>query len=55
MPETIKVKPWGQDQGDFVLINKDDFNPEVHELLEPKAEEKPAGRKPKAAAEQPAT
>ncbi|MBW9334582.1 hypothetical protein FEE59_13790 [Herbaspirillum sp. RU 5E] len=32
--ETVKVKPWSQDQGDFVLINKDDFNPEVHELLD---------------------
>lgn len=32
--ETVKVKPWGADQGDFVLINKADFNPEEHELLE---------------------
>lgn len=32
--ETVKVKPWSDDQGDYVLINKDDFNPEVHELLE---------------------
>ena len=32
--ETIKVKPWGKDQGDFVIINKDDFDPEVHELLD---------------------
>lgn len=29
---TIQVKPWGKDQGDFVLINEKDFNPEVHEL-----------------------
>lgn len=28
----IKVKPWGKDQGDHVLINEEDFNPDVHEL-----------------------
>lgn len=32
--ETIKVKPWGKDQGDFVVINKEDFDPDVHELLD---------------------
>lgn len=32
--QTIKVKPWGEDQGDFVIINKDDFDEDVHELLE---------------------
>lgn len=32
--ETIKVKPWGKDQGDFVIINKSDFDPEVHEMLD---------------------
>lgn len=36
--ETIKVKPWGKDQGDFVVINKTDFDPEVHALLESDAE-----------------
>lgn len=34
----IKVKPWGQDQGDYVLIEESDFNAEVHELFEPEAE-----------------
>lgn len=34
MTEVLKVKPWGKDQGDFVLINAEDFNPEVHELLD---------------------
>jgi len=37
--KTVQVKPWGKDQGDFVEINEDDFNPEVHELLD---EAKPA-------------
>lgn len=32
--KTIKVKPWGEGQGDFVLINEEDFDPERHELFE---------------------
>ena len=27
---TMKVKPWGEGQGDHVLINEDDFDPDVH-------------------------
>jgi hypothetical protein len=44
--ETMKVKPWGEGQGDHVLINASDFDPEKHTALgdEPK---KPA-RKAKA-------
>lgn len=30
----IQVQPWGEDQGDFVLIEKSDFNPEFHKLLD---------------------
>ncbi|QKY09514.1 hypothetical protein [Janthinobacterium lividum] len=29
---TIKIKPSHPSQGDFVLIEKSDFNPDVHEL-----------------------
>lgn len=36
----MRVKPWGQDQGDFVEINVEDFNPDFHTPLE--AAEKPA-------------
>jgi len=36
---TIQVKTWGKDQGDYVLINEEDFDPEFHELL---GESKPA-------------
>lgn len=36
--ETIKVKPWGLGQGDFVIINTEDFDPNFHEKLE---EDKP--------------
>jgi hypothetical protein len=28
--ETIKVKPWGEGQGDYVLINAEDFDEAVH-------------------------
>lgn len=36
----IKVKTWGEGQGDFVYINEEDFNPDFHELLD--EAEKPA-------------
>ena len=29
--ETMKVKPWGNGQGDHVVINKADFDPKKHE------------------------
>lgn len=32
--ETIKVKPWSEDQGEYVVINADDFDPEQHEKLD---------------------
>ena len=32
--ETIKVMPWGEDQGEFVVINKDDFDESKHKLYE---------------------
>lgn len=31
-PNTIKVKPWGDGQGDFVVINQADFDAAVHQL-----------------------
>jgi hypothetical protein len=34
--ETVKVKPWSKDQGDFVIINKDEFDKNKHELLKQK-------------------
>lgn len=30
----IQVQPWGEGQGDFVLIEESDFNPEFHKLLD---------------------
>ncbi|HWT68092.1 MAG TPA: hypothetical protein VN214_03150 [Pseudomonas sp.] len=33
---TIQVKPWGKDQGDYVLINEEDFVEGTHELYAPK-------------------
>lgn len=32
--KTIKVKPWGKDQGDHVVINEADFDPSFHTLLD---------------------
>ena len=32
--QTMKVKPWGTGQGDFVLIDVANFDPSVHEPLE---------------------
>lgn len=49
---TIKVQPWGKDQGDYVLINESDFNPNFHKKLgektqEPEEKPKRQSRKPK--------
>lgn len=30
--KTIQVKPWGQGQGDYVEINEEDFDKDIHEL-----------------------
>lgn len=34
-PETVKVKPWAEGQGDFVTINERDFDDQLHTLYEP--------------------
>lgn len=31
----LKCKPWGEDQGDHVLVAECDFDPEIHELVDP--------------------
>lgn len=43
---TIQVKPWGEDQGDFVLINEEDFDKDFHELY---GDKKPSAKEVKAA------
>lgn len=41
--KTIKVKPWGEGQGDFVVINESDFDPDRHELFDaPEGDDKAA-------------
>lgn len=35
----LKVKPWGEGQGEYVLIEEEDFNEEVHTLHESEAEQ----------------
>lgn len=41
--EILKVKPWGKDQGDHVLINASDFDANFHELLDAAPAAKPEG------------
>ena len=36
---TMKVKPWHQSQGDFVVIDADQFDPDFHEKFEEPAAE----------------
>lgn len=33
--DVVKIKPSSEDQGEFVIINKCDFDKEKHELLAP--------------------
>lgn len=30
--DTIKVKPWADDQGEFVEVNKDEFDEKIHSI-----------------------
>ena len=41
--ETVNVIPWGEDQGDYVVINKDDFDPKNHKLYKEKEGKKKHG------------
>jgi hypothetical protein len=47
--KTVNVKPWGKDQGDFVVINEEDFDPSKHELLDGSAPSSDGGKGPTAA------
>lgn len=31
---TVRVKPWAESQGEFVILNGDDFDPAVHTLYD---------------------
>lgn len=50
-PKTMRVMPWSESQGEYVVINESDFDPAVHEKFdeaeEDSAEPKKRGRKPK--------
>lgn len=46
---TVKVKPWAESQGDFVEINEEDFDAEIHTLYN-EAEKPAAVAKPAKAA-----
>jgi hypothetical protein len=34
---TMKVKPWGKDQGEYVVIDSETFDPSVHKEYSPAA------------------
>lgn len=51
--DTVKVKPWGEGQGDFVEINVTDFDPGTHtpfDALDHDGDGKKGGAKPRAKA-----
>lgn len=52
---TIKVEPWGEGQGDHVLIDEADFNPEFHKKIAAKAEPKTDAKPKRAAKAEPKT
>jgi hypothetical protein len=40
-----KVQPWGDDQGDFVMIDDDQFDPDFHvEIVDPAPAKPPKGK-----------
>jgi hypothetical protein len=52
---TVKVIPWGEDQGDYVLINDFDFDPYLFVLFEePAAADETPVEEPAAADSDPA-
>ncbi|MGA0608836.1 hypothetical protein [Caldimonas sp. KR1-144] len=42
----MKVMPWGKDQGDYVVINAEDFDPKVHKAYGEQAASTEGGEKP---------
>ena len=51
--QIVKCKPWGKDQGGFVLVNASDFDPAFHVRLDAKeeGENRKSGVKPRKAKE----
>lgn len=50
MTQTVKVMPWGDGQGDYVIINAEDFDPSKHKLLDDFLKEQEQAEAEKAAA-----
>lgn len=42
--KTVKVKPWGEGQGEFVEINAEDFDPKQHKLVEGEVAPEPGAK-----------
>jgi hypothetical protein len=49
MSDVIKVKPWGIGQGEFVILDSDQFDPNFHTLY---SEEKTCTEESKSASEE---
>lgn len=50
MTQTVKVMPWGDGHGDYVIINAEDFDPSKHKLLDDFLKEQEQAEAEKAAA-----
>ena len=50
MTQTVKVMPWGDGQGDYVIINAEDFDLSKHKLLDDFLKEQEQAEAEKAAA-----
>lgn len=44
MNDVMKVMPWSEDQGEYVLIDAKDFDPEFHKEYQPEAATKKKGK-----------
>jgi hypothetical protein len=49
--KVLKVQPWGQDQGDFVLIDAESFDDGVHQLYSEAVEKEPSVKDKKSSAD----
>jgi len=46
--QVLKVQPWGEDQGDYVVIDAEQFDESVHKLY---VEKEPSGKDKKSTAD----
>ncbi|MDQ0124694.1 hypothetical protein J2W17_003648 [Pseudomonas lini] len=49
--KVLKVEPWGQGQGDYVLIDAESFDESVHKLYVEVVEKEPSAKDKKSVAD----